>query len=211
MGFLNTQIKGIFKFLQWKLNLDSYNNTFLETDKVIIESKDYGNFCKLSSMACWYNKHIMNHYMEHLWQEQVKTNLQLLGRSRVPKVSYSTIPFPYGTSRADQVKVMSLFYKNNLLNDFLYKTQRVQCPSPLCVCGLEEQTAFHLVSSCVLISDNVKSTLMNSMLKHNKAPLIEDEISLVNSSRDIEFIKGCLHVIKNGSLQLRSKIQLLKG
>ena len=207
--FLNLQMKGVFKFLHWKINLDLYKSNFHGKDMLIIQSKDYDNFCQLSSSACWYSKTIMNYYTEHLWQEQIKTSLQLLGKSRIPKVTQSTIPFPYGTSRVDQVKVMSLFYKNNLLNDFLFKTQRKQCPSPLCECGLEEQTAFHLVSSCSLTPDNVKDAMMENMMKYNGTTLIEDEISLINCSRDKSFIKGCLQVVQNGSLKLRSKIQLL--
>ena len=46
---------------------------------------------------------------------------------------------------------MSLMYKNNLLNSFLFSVNRDLWRSPLCPCGLEEQTSVHLLTNCSMV------------------------------------------------------------
>ena len=52
---------------------------------------------------------------------------------------------------------MSMFYNNNLLNSFLYKTQRNHCSSPMCPCGDGEQTAFHILNDCKMFHSSTRN------------------------------------------------------
>ena len=71
----------------------------------------------------------MTKYTEKLWQQSVNNRLQLEGETRYPIVNCSPLKVPYGTTREEEVKIISLFYKNNLLSGFLYKVQRELCPT----------------------------------------------------------------------------------
>ena len=62
----------------------------------------------------------MKKYAEYLWDITLKNQLHLEGQSRIPKVSCDPIKIPVGTSREEEVKFLSMFYKNNLLNDFCF-------------------------------------------------------------------------------------------
>ena len=49
---------------------------------------------------------------------------------------------------------MSLFYKNNLMESFLYSIKRSE--SPLCPCGDEAQTAVHAILYCKLVPEELR-------------------------------------------------------
>ena len=140
---LKSHIKETFKFLSWKKNIAA--DQFTSNDINIIEKRDFEQFCQLSTTSCWYTKSIMKLYTEHQWSSLVSNKLATEGMTRVPNITMTPLPISPDVSRDDEVKVMSMFYQNNLLNSFLYKTQREQCPSPLCPCGVDEQTSFHVL------------------------------------------------------------------
>ena len=85
-------------------------------------------------------------------------------------------------------------YKNNLvLNSFLFRVDRAVA-SPLCICGSDEQTAIHLLSSCDLVDMDLKCqakhiiTLCNS--SRSMVDLAAEQCSaILNCSRDYICLK----------------------
>ena len=107
---------------------------------------------------------------------------------------------------------MSMFYNNNLLNSFLYKTQRNHCSSPMCPCGDGEQTAFHILNDCKMFHSSTRNAIIECMMLHNmiedEGNLVADKVSILNCSRDPIFIKLCLSIILSNNPPIRSKIVL---
>ena len=107
---------------------------------------------------------------------------------------------------------MSMFYNNNLLNSFLYKTQRIQFSSPMCPCGDGEQTAFYILTDCKMVPSSTRNAIIECMMLHNMIEdednLEADEASILNCSRDPIFIKLSLSIILSNNPPIRSKIVL---
>jgi hypothetical protein len=223
MEFISHQIKednvtiachmrDVFRFLQWKLDL--YPTSFTTSDESIIKSKDLHRLSSISEKASTYTKQMMKKFTELMWQESLNNQLQLEGWSRTPTVSTNALAMPRSTSREQEVLIMSLFYKNNLLNYFLYSTEKKMCPSPLCNCGDEEQTAFHILCNCSLVDIELRDQLVYHLMLGNNSKSVEeldeDHISILNCSKDIKFIELCRDVIDTKDLYLRKKIKLSK-
>ena len=156
----------------------------------------------------------MRNYTEQLWQLNVKHRYQLLGESRTPTVSCSTIPLPFGTNRQTEVKLLGLMYKQNLLNLFLSAVQKKQCSSPLCECLEDVQSGFHLITACPLVDCGVRDNISEILIKYNNADsfelVIDDYISVLNCSRSKIFIEMCLKIVANSKLNLRSEFTIMK-
>ena len=107
-----------------------------------------------------------------------------------------------------------MFYKNNLLNGFLFNVEREKCPSPLCECQLDDQTAFHILTSCEKVDADIRKDIILMLLLGNDVAsadtLAADNISLLNCSRDKLLVQQCLKALKTSSLQLHTRITLLK-
>ena len=134
----------------------------------------------------------------------------ILGWPFVPKVSVNPLPIPVHTSREVEVLIMSLFYKNNLLNSFLFDLNRNYSPSPLCACGLEEQTTIHLLTNCDYAEENVRDgAILQLNLGNDNLNLVElGTIAALNCSRDPRFVQVCKDIVENDRLDLRTKISL---
>ena len=133
---------------------------------------------------------------------------------RAFKISSWNLKFLISTSREVEVLVMSLMYKNNLLNSFLFRVDRAVA-SPLCICGSDEQTAIHLLSSCDLVDMDLKCqakhiiTLCNS--SRSMVDLAAEQCStILNCSRDYMFVNLCIGIVESQGLNLRRKINLSK-
>ena len=181
---------------------------------MIINGKELDRVPSISRKASTYTKQMMKIFTESLWQESLNNQLQMEGYSRTPTVSTCPLIMPHSTSREQEVLIMSLFYKNNLLNYFLYCTEKKMCPSPLCVCGEEEQTAFHILCNCSLVDVELRDQIVYHLLLGNNAKSMEeldgDHISILNCSKDTKFIKLCRDVIDTKDLNLKRKIKLSK-
>ena len=167
---------------------------------------------ELTKKTCHYSRRLMDKFTELIWQESVQNQLQLEGWPDIPRVSLSTLPLPHGTSREQEVLIMSLFYKNNLLNSFLFRHDESKWKTPLCSCGVEEQTAIHLLTRCALVEDVVRDQA-GYLLSIVNGISIEgfDDLGLVgalNCSRDPLFIEVCRMLVCNESLNLRTEINL---
>ena len=157
---LENKLKDTFKFLKWKLL--SHKNHFTIEDKIIIDGNHYGQFFKLSSKACSYTQNMTNQYLEkELWKPMIKTQFQIEGYATFPEPHCATLPIPPNTARENEVLLMSLFYKNNIMNGSLYKIGKV--PSPLCsLCNQEEETAEQSSNAVLSIKISIKRQINNT-------------------------------------------------
>ena len=205
---IHTKYKDIFTFLEWKMS--HYPTHFNSDDQDIVNGKIYSRLFDLSEKSCTYFKEMMNRYTEtRLWKSSLKNQFQLEGYPIAPNPSCDTLPIPPGTSRKSEILLMSMLYKNNLLQDSLYKLGKV--PSPMCsLCGLEEETAPHILFSCTAVEENLRSSaLMNYRLAVNNSDgeaAVDNYIGLLNASRDERFISSCIDIIS--TLDLKVSIEL---
>ena len=199
-------IKEVYKFLAWKLELKP--ESFTESDKLIVMGRQFDAFDILSNTSCYYTKDLVNEYTEFLWQTSLQNRLQQMGERRAPIVTTKPIPIQLGINRQTEVLLLSLFYKQNLLNAFLYLSQRSKCPSPLCTCQEEEQTAYHILVSCSLVDSGIRRVMDNLIKSHNDSggeEVAADYISLLNCARDKLFLRNCTEVVNLIGLGLRTE------
>ena len=152
-------------------------------------------------------------YIEKLWQDNITNRFYMQGETQIPIVSCSKIPLPQGIDRETEVKLLSLFYKQNLLNLFLSSAQQSLGISALCPCQKDVQDAFHLITSCELVDADLRDIICTEMAHENRVPGIEDVnvgyISVLNSARNSKFIKACISLISNNTPELRSKFVII--
>ena len=192
---LKTTMKDVFKFLKWKLQVAP--NHFDNIDKYIIQNQDYGNFCRLTSKSCSYTKPMFKKYIEKLWHEKLINQARMDGDQNIPKPSCHKLPIPDKTTREEEVQLMSIFYPQNLFNSFVYR-HTYQTESPLCSrCKLYEETPFHVIYECSC--NNYKEKIQKLVDKIvGEDAQYQDCTTLLNCSRNEEFLKVCLQVIKQG-------------
>ena len=110
---------------------------------------------------------------------------------------------------------MSLFYKNNLLNSFLFTLDRLKWPSPYCSCGHEEQTAIHILTGCSHVDEDLRDQASYLLSVGNEVSSLEDlgtpHLAILNCSRDPKFIEICSECVNNDELKLRRKICISTG
>ena len=192
---LREAMKEVYKFLKWKLQ--HYAKDFNENDINIIQSLDYSQYFLLSSKSCNYTKQAIALYLESLWHKKLKNEFLTEGIQHPPKPSCKNLPIPRNTPRKDEVLLMSLMYPNNLFNDFLWRhTYQVQ--SPLCQkCNLQEETPYHIIFQCSNRSNDAK-TMLRKILSEDEISQ-EDSITILNGSRQENFIKLCLEILSVGN------------
>ena len=128
-------------------------------------------------------------------------------------VSTNSLPVPTATARDAEVLIMSLLYKNNLFNSFLFHYDRTRWTSPLCTCGTEEQTALHLLTNCPYTDEDLKDQAVYHLSLGNDNKTTDElyglgTVAVLNCSRDPDLIKICGLVVENRNLNLRRKIAL---
>ena len=134
-----------------------------------------------------------------LWASSLSNQFQLNGYHSSPSPSCYPISIPKETPRKAEVQLVSLFYKNNLLNQSLYNIGQVA--SPLCrYCHLEEETPSHLIFNCNHIDANIRNA---AYINYRKALNLNDEdpepdsyIGLLNAIRNESFIKSCIDIVR---------------
>ena len=138
-------IRQVFKFLKWKLT--NYPKSIRTEDVNVIENGQLENFFDISPESCKYTKLVIIKYTEHLWKRTFQNQLQLEGHNYTLDPKCSPIQIPK-LSREEEVLLISMFYPNNLLNASLHNVNPDKFPNPICTCGEEHQTAFHVLFSC---------------------------------------------------------------
>ena len=188
---LRTSIKDVYKFLRWKL--DTVPDDFTAEELNIIEQRRYSDYFNLSTKACSYTKTQIFKYTELLWQSKISNEYSMEGYHHAPKPTCSRLPIPINTARKDEVLLMSLFYPNNLLNSHLYRNTNL-VESPLCGrCGRLEETPYHIIMECSDLAEEAKG-LLEAELREGET-LQEDSITLLNGSRNKDFIRVCLNIL----------------
>ena len=205
---LHFKFKDIFNFLRWKSR--KYPKHFNDTDGEIVGTQDHSRFFLLSSKSCSYTKEMINKYIEEvLWSDSLRLQFQLEGYQTAPKPVCSNIPIPPNTSRETEVKLLSMLYKNNTLNSSLYKLGRAE--SPMCsACGVEEETAHHILFSCASVDEHLRETAHQRFLQVNEdLPALDsqdDFIGLLNAARDEKFVAATINILSD--FPLRTEINL---
>ena len=161
---LTGKIKDVFQFLLWKSSL--HPEDFTEEDLLIINNRDLEKFSCLSIKGCRYSKSEMKNYSEQLWQSSTNSQYQLEGFTEAPTVSTTKLKFPPKTSRQLETLFLSLFYPNNIMNEFLHRYNSSKFDSPLCVCGLAEQNSFHLLLSCPGVNITKRNNMSELLERH---------------------------------------------
>ena len=209
---LRTNLNTVFKFLKWKLA--KLPNVFSTQDITIINTRDYLRFTHLSSRACSYSKALMRSYTERMWQMSIKYEYCNEGYNYLPIVSCESIPIPNHSIRDIETILMSHFYNNNLMNEFLFRLGHKDVSSPLCPCLKDRQTPYHSVIECTLIDYQIRQKLqeeVNGFLKDNHDEgmhIIKDHTLLLNMSRNKNFVELMFKAIKVNLKSYRATIVL---
>ena len=197
-------LRSVFKFLKWKIHIKP--EEFSENDKIIICQNNFTKFHLLTPSSCKYTKPIITKYTEHLWEESVRNEFLAEGHSIVPKPSCQPLIINRNLSRIKEVKLMSMFYENNLLNSFLYRRNNPAAPSPNCSCGKGEQTAYHIVTQCDLVNPDLRRRALERLQSREEAG--ETTTVLLNLSRDSAFISILSEIIDTHSHIIRTEVEL---
>jgi hypothetical protein len=201
------KFKDVYKFLSWKMNL--YPEHFTDEDLHIVNSRQYGSFLNLTEKSCTYTKSMMKRFTNKMWQNVLSNQFQLDGYASSPTPSSDRLPVPLNTPRNVEVLLMSMFYKNNILNQSLWNLGKV--PSPLCTACLEqEETAHHIIFQCSAVDEELRARathhyrLANNLEEGQADP--DSFIGLLNASRDELFIRIMIDIIN--TLHLRVTVEL---
>ena len=133
-------------------------------------------------------------YTEYLWKITRKSLLQLDGQIRISKVSCNPREIPIETSQ--KVKFLNTFYKNKLF--FVHCRKRKVSVIALCECLLllEDQAAFHILTSCVQVDADIREDIISLLLLRNDVAsaeaLVADHITLEGCSIDEMFVQHVL-------------------
>ena len=204
---LRSEMRDVYLFLEWKVKQGS--TIYSPGDTSIIVSKDFAAFENLSTKICSYSKGEMTSFTEYQWQRSLDNICQMNGEPCAPSVSCKRLKIPPNTERHVEVKLMSLFYPNNLMNRFVNKKFPSLAPSPLCICQKDTETPFHIIFECELVQENIREDLYSKVDVNLVQCRSEDGCEvLVSLSRDEKFVSGCLEIIQSGVHKLRKEIIL---
>ena len=140
-----------------------------------------------------------------MWSDALKNEFQNEGQTVIPQPSCSPLKINLGTDRKTEVMMMSMFYKNNLLNSFLNRLNLPEVSSALCHCGVEDQTPYHILLRCQIVNEDLRSDAMNCV---QAAAEGEESTVLLNLSRDHNFMNILYEIMHTQKHLLRSSIEL---
>ena len=102
-------MKEVMKFIKWNHEL-YYPCSVLPSEIIMLEDGlGMEDLFELTKKICYYSKRLMDEFTELIWQEIIQNQLQLEGWPNIPRVSLSPLPLPHGTTREQEVLIMSLF------------------------------------------------------------------------------------------------------
>ena len=201
-------LRQVMKFLMWKIQV--YPESVSDTDKQKIETKNVEEFINLNQQSCKYTKSMMDKYIEHLWKQSVQNEYLIEGHNIMPIPTLHPLKIDKGLTREEEVLTLSLFYENNLLNNFLHRYNPAVYTSPTCDCGNEEQTAHHLLFRCELVDSDLRAEAQKEfkLAVGDELAAVDSTITIVNASRHPAFMRSLIHIIKLLKTRLRSHIEL---
>ena len=205
---LHAALRKVFKYLKWKVQ--HYPETFNQEDTAIISGNMIDNYFDLSTESCKYTRGMMKKYTEFLWTQKITYEFQADGHAFHPKPKCEPLPIPIQVSRLQEVQIMSLFYENNLLNGFLHKYNNQKFPNPLCHCGDDIQTNYHIVMGCSITNQVDNEELINELktLLGGNEVVAENYYLFLNASKSEKVISLLIKNIEMHKDNLRTDIEL---
>ena len=200
-------IRQVFKFLKWKLT--NYPKSVCTTDINIIENSKLENFFDISPNSCKYTKTVIIKYTEYLWKKTLQNQLQLEGHNYILDPKCSPIQIPK-LSREEEVLLISMFYPNNLLNASLHNVNPDKFPNPICTCGEEHQTAFHILFHCrnVVQQKKDQAAYLLKTIAGEGVFANQHTIALLKATQNKQFILTIYEIVKQQMPHLRSSVIL---
>ena len=196
--------RSVFKFLRWKLQIRPEH--FTQEDEVIIQQSDHTRFHLLSSNCGHYTKELIKQYTELLWSASTGNEFLSEGHSVLPKPKCTPLQLNPDSDRKTEVLLMSMLYDNNLTNAFLFRHNIPEITSPLCHCGVEDQTPAHVILHCDKVNQDLRTSAMNCL--EIAGEVGDTPTAMLNLSRDETFINILHQIICVQSDFLRSSIDL---
>ena len=199
---IHAKMRSVFEFLLWKTK--TYKTQFTEEELYIIQERKYGSYHLLSPRSCSYTKGMMDNYLEKvLWKSSLQTQYQMEGYEGAPNPSVKVLPISDQVPRNCEVQLMSLMYKNNLMNHFLWNLSKVE--SPLCQkCGDDIETPEHLLFNCKMLDQDLQATIAHHYRKANdieEVQAIDPYIGIINASREEGFLNNCVELLRTCNLR----------
>ena len=201
---IHNVFRSVFRFLRWKLQMRPEH--FTQEDEVIIQQSDHTKFHLLSSNCGHYTKELIKQYTELLWSASTGNEFLNEGHSVLPKPRCTPLQLNPGTDRKTEVLLMSMLYNNNLTNAFLFRHNFPEIASPLCHCGVEDQTPAHVILHCDKVDQDLRTSAMNCLEIAGDGG--DTVTAMLNLSRDDTFINILYQIICVQSEFLRSSIDL---
>ena len=202
--------KDVFQFLLWKSSI--LPEHFTSEDLKIINNHDLEKLTNLSIKGCSYSKSVMKHYSEQLWQSTINSQYQLEGYTEAPTVSTTKLRFPPKTTRQLETLFLSLFYPNNIMNEFLHRFNSSKFVSPLCECRRGAQNSLHLLVDCHDIQANKRNNMSELLERHPLHNIVNHGYGgnsmLISWNRLREFFDLALEITKDAEEFLRVEVKL---
>ena len=215
MNSMKLELTPVFKFLQWKLK--KYPEKFTDWDKDIITSKNVTCYTELSSVSCSYSKKMIQQFTESQWQSTINNQYLSEGHQSIPRVSCNKLEISANIDRKVETVMLSHFYENNLMNEYLYRIGHHETLTPLCLCKAANETPYHRLLECELLDRHIRLELndkIDEFLKENsdiRNDGILDHITLLNMSRNKNIMQLMLKAVKSNKEKYRTKIVLRKN
>jgi hypothetical protein len=204
---VNHSLRQVYNYLKWKVR--KHGQGINENDKAIIESGNISEFLSLSPETCKYTKAQMEEYTVMLWRKSLENEFLQDGLNVIPIPTCKPLLLDSSTSRQVEVLTLSLMYDNNLLQSFLHRFDRQKYSSPLCPCGDEEQTAFHLLLRCSLVPPEFRAETLAELKKvTGQEVFVESSVTILNASRSPKFIHSVTQTLSTIKDTLRTEIEL---
>ena len=133
----------------------------------------------------------------------------MFGTSSVPQpLAYSTKHQPGSWGSHHEPALQEQLAK--FISLCFYGLNRNYSHSPLCACGLEEQTTIHLLTNCYYTEETVRDNAIFQLNLGNDNLNLDElgTVAALNCSRDPSFVQLCKEVVENDNLNLRTSISL---
>ena len=213
-NIIKRELASVFKFLRWKVEM--YPKTFTDMDKDIVSSRSVINYTELSSNSCSYSKQMIVKYTESCWQDSINNQFRAEGYHNIPRVNCEKLAIPPNVDRNVETILLSHFYENNLMNEYLYNKGHRETVTPLCLCKSANQTPYHCLMECELIDSKIRQDLqssVNTFIKKRTGMInddVLDHITLLNMSRNVNIMELMIKAINSSKTKYRTKIILRK-
>ena len=187
-----SNLKDLYMFYNWFLN-SNHSNNFTTNDMHIIRNNEYSQFPELSPDCSITNKNTITEFVEFIWQKRIQNIFLNDGYNVIPVVTCKSIPFPKEISRENETLLMSMFYKNNLLNSSLFQINPRKYTNPFCSFGCSDlETSYHIMAACN--NNPHKNEIMNTLIQAFGSDVahIDSHITLLNVKNNFQFLELCL-------------------